>query len=88
MNAKGKMNRVSIQILNDEYIVKGDADKKHIEKVAAYVDNMMREISLKAPHLSPKKVAVLTALNIAEDLYQLKEDYASLTRLLDEVQDG
>lgn len=88
MKVKGKMNRVTVKILNEEHVVKGDADRKHIEKIAAYLDNRMREIALKDPYLSPKRVAVLAALNITNELFQLKEDYASLTKLLDEVQEG
>lgn len=84
MNSKDNISRVTVHILDDEYIVKGNAEKRHIENVASYVDTRMKQLSLRNPQLSPKKIAVLTALNIAEELFQIKGDYDSLTKMLDE----
>ncbi|PKM87430.1 MAG: cell division protein ZapA [Firmicutes bacterium HGW-Firmicutes-12] len=77
-------NRVNVRILNEEYTIRGNADIKHIEKVAAYVDSKMRFLTLKCPNLIPSKVAVLTAVNITYELFQLQKDYDELIKLLDE----
>ena len=44
---KRKMNKCTVTIFNEEYVVKGQADRSHIEKVSTYVDRMMKQISQK-----------------------------------------
>lgn len=58
-------NIVSINILGNEYKIKGDSDPEHIKKVASFVDLKMRELEGKG--VSPKKIAILAALNIADE---------------------
>ena len=84
MSAKEKVSRVKVQILNDEYIIRGNADTSHIEKVAQFVDLQMKEIALKDPTLSPKKIAVLAAVNIADEFFKLQRDYDELIMVLDD----
>ena len=84
MSAKEKVSRVKVQILNDEYIIRGNADTRHIEKVAQFVDLQMKEIALKDPTLSPKKIAVLAAVNIADEFFKLQRDYDELIMVLDD----
>ena len=75
MNAKEKSNKVDVRILNDHYVIKGNAEKAYIEKVAAYVDLKMKQLTLKNPYLSPLKIAVLAAVNITDELFRLQDDY-------------
>lgn len=77
-------SRVTVKIYGEEYVVKGYAEPEYIEGIAAYVDKKMRLIGQRNPHLSVSKVAVLAALNIADELTRLQEDYDSLVRLLEE----
>ncbi len=84
MSTKDKINRVTARIHEDEYVIKGNAERKHIEKVAAYVDLKMTQLTLSNRYLNPKKIAVLAAVNIADELFRLQEDYEALIKLLDE----
>ncbi len=43
-------------------------------RVAEYVDHSMRAIAEKAAHLSTAKIAVLAALNIADELFRERSD--------------
>ncbi len=43
-------------------------------QVAEYVDHSMRVIAEKAAHLSTAKIAVLAALNIADELFRERSD--------------
>lgn len=78
------MNRVSVEIFNQEYIVKGSENAEYIEMLAAYVDRRMRMIEQRNHSLSIVKVAVLTALNLADELNKLQEDYDDLVKVLEE----
>ncbi len=77
--------KVTVNIYGEEYVIKGQTDPAVIEKIAAYVDRKMRLVGQKNPQLPLSKVAVWAALNIAEDLVKLHEDYDNLSKQLDEV---
>jgi len=75
---------VQVVIFGDNYIVKGNADGKHILQLADYVDKKMNMIASKNPHFSIKQIAILASLNITDELYKLQEDYDRLLQILEE----
>jgi cell division protein ZapA len=79
-------NSVKVSIYGEEYPIRGDGDIDDIKKIAEYVDGKMREISEKSYIKSPKDIAVLAALNIASDLFELKEKEKQLTVLTGRTQ--
>jgi cell division protein ZapA len=69
--------KVRIKIQDREYVVRGSDDREQILKVAAYVDRKLKEISDSNKGLPVDKTAILAALDIAGDYFQLvkeKED--------------
>jgi len=66
-------NVVHTTILNEEYALSSDQPREKVLAVAEYVNRKMTEIYRKLPLASYKKIAVLTALNIAEELFLLRE---------------
>ena len=52
--------------------------------LASFVDRRMKMIQQRNPNLSSTKVAVLTALNLADELNKLQEDYDELVKNLEE----
>jgi cell division protein ZapA len=52
--------------------------------LASYVDRRMRMVQQRNVNLSTSKVAVLTALNLANELNKLQEDYDELVKTLEE----
>jgi cell division protein ZapA len=85
MKTNEKKKRVEVEIYGEKYIVKGDAADEHILQVADYVDIKMNMIAQRNPHLSGKQLAVLAALNIADELYRLQDDYDKMLQILEEV---
>jgi cell division protein ZapA len=83
-SVKSNINKVTVSIYNEDYIVKGTENKEYIEMLAAYVDRRMRMLGQRNHHLSVTKVAVLTALNLADELNKLQEDYDQLVKVLEE----
>ncbi len=65
---------VKVGIYGTEYRVSGAADEDYIRGIADYVDKTMREISRQGRHISPARIAVLAAFNIADELFQLRGD--------------
>ncbi|EQA38719.1 cell division protein ZapA [Leptospira inadai serovar Lyme str. 10] len=64
--------KITTRILGDEYTIVGDADPEYIKQLAEVVDRKIRELSLGMPSSSKLKLAVLAALNFADELEQLK----------------
>ena len=65
---------VQVDIFGSQYTIKkGSEDSDYIVRVAAYVDQKMREINEKLPVASVAKVAVLTSLNLADELFKERD---------------
>lgn len=82
-------NVVRVEILGREYTVKSDEEPARVEKIAAYVNQKIREISGGPQTVSTLNAAILAALNIADDYFRLleekgsrRQDYASRTESL------
>ncbi len=67
-------DKVTIRIKDTEYVIRGSDDRKQILKAAEYVDNKLREIEKFKKELSEDKKAILTALDIAGDYFQLLKE--------------
>jgi cell division protein ZapA len=61
---------IHVEIFGQTYAVRGGADPRYIEELAAYVDKQMREVS-RGGVVDTLKIAVLAALNIADERFQL-----------------
>ena len=79
----GKERLVEIKVFGQVYTVKTDAQEDHIQKVAQYVNEKMDEVTKNTKSVSSLNVAILTALNIADDLITEK---AKRLALLEEVE--
>ena len=65
---------VKVNIFGSEYTLKANAaDNGEIYRIAEYVDGKMREIQAVKPNRPLHQIAILAALNIAGDLFQLRE---------------
>ena len=64
-------DKVTIRIKDTEYAIRGSDDREQILKAAEYVDKKLREINEFKKELSEDKKAILTALDIAGDYFQL-----------------
>ncbi len=78
-----KERLVEIKVFGQVYTVKTDADGDHIQRVAQYVNEKIDEVVKNTKSVSSLNVAILTALNIADDLIKEK---AKRLALLQEVE--
>lgn len=63
---------IRVEIYNQTYSIRSDGDNEYIHNLAEYVDTKMREISSGTMTVDSLKVAILAALHIADEFYQLK----------------
>jgi cell division protein ZapA len=69
---KGK-ETTKVTIFGVEYSITSDRDPEEVRRIAKFVDDKMWEISENNNLISTEKVAILTALNIAEDYLRTLE---------------
>jgi cell division protein ZapA len=79
----GTERLVEIKILGQTYTVKTDAEEDYIHEVARYVNEKMDEVLKKTKSVSTLNVAILTALNIADDLLKEKEKRRGLLQAVE-----
>lgn len=63
---------VKVEIYDQEYQMTGELDAEYIRELAKFVDGKMRAIAGRNQVVDSLRVAVLAALNIADDFHQLK----------------
>ena len=63
--------RTTVKILEREYRIRSDADPEHLEAVATYVDQVLREVRQSTP--DTQDASVLAALNIASELLRTRQ---------------
>lgn len=61
---------VTVTIFGREYTLRGDADPDYVKKVADFVDQRMSEVAKGSAVASTAKVAILAAVNIADELFR------------------
>ena len=64
---------MKIQIYDQSYNVNADGNEEYLHELAAYVDGKMRSIAESTHMVDSLKVAVLAALNIADETFTLRK---------------
>ena len=64
---------LKIDIYDQSYNVNADGNEEYLKELAAYVDTKMREVAEATRMADSLKVAVLAALNIADELHSLRD---------------
>jgi cell division protein ZapA len=78
---------IRVVIYDQEYFVRGDLDEEYIQTLAKYLDVKMRAIAGRTRTVDSLRVAVLAALNIADEYHQVKAKYEKTTQRVDEKVD-
>jgi cell division protein ZapA len=65
--------RATVEIFGQKLGLRTDGDETRLHELARFVDNRMREVADQSSSVDTVKIAVLTALNIADELYEERE---------------
>ena len=71
-------NSVRVEIFDQAYNLRG-TDPEYINKLAEYVDSKMRAVASQTSTVDSLRLAVLAALNIADEYQVLKRKYDSIS---------
>jgi len=97
--ASSSTTSIDVEIYGATYHVRGEHDRDRLTELAEMVDGKMREIGEQVPTVDSGKIAILTALNLADELLQcnnrqegeraeIMEKVAELTGALTEALDS
>ena len=67
---------VTVEIQGQRYPVRSDLDAAYVADLATYVDTKMRLASSESSAADSMRVAVIAALNIADELFRAREEAA------------
>jgi len=68
---------IRVQIYGQTYTVSGTLDAHYVDRLARLVDARLRALAAQTDTLDTRRLAVLAALNFADELEQLKEKFAA-----------
>ena len=74
-------NRITMSICGEDYTLVADESAAYMEKVGALVDEKMTQLQ-EGVHVSRIDAAVLTAVNLADELCKAQENADNLRRQL------
>ncbi|MGA2586796.1 MAG: cell division protein ZapA [Candidatus Aminicenantales bacterium] len=66
--------------------VKGEEDEKYISHLTSYVDQKMHEIAVKSKSTDALKIAVLAALNIADEFFLSQKQFDQLDDVIGQME--
>ncbi len=71
---ENKDQAVRVTIYGQEYPIRDRGNEEYIKKIARYVDERMLQIEEQTSINSPARLAILAALNIADELFSLEHE--------------
>ena len=63
----GNDEATEVEIFGQTYNVRGEGDPDYLTELARFVDSRMRDVAAEVATIDPMKIAILAALNIADE---------------------
>lgn len=79
-------NLVRVEILGREYTLKSDEGEERVRKIAEYVNEKIKKISDNTKTISTLNVAILAALDIANEYFEALEGHGDLSRRVEKIE--
>ena len=75
---------IKVKIFGSEYPLRGESEEM-TKKVAGYVDEKMQALSRAQKPVNKSNIAMLAALNIADEYHRLKESHEAILNRLNQL---
>jgi len=85
MSGDQEVRSVRVQIFGEDHIIKGQASEEYIRDLASLMDSRLQEVQKLNPRLPRHRVAILVAINLANELEKLSAEHKELLALLEEA---
>ncbi|MGL5868166.1 cell division protein ZapA, partial [Clostridium chrysemydis] len=74
------MKKITVNINGVDYNLRGEGNEDYLREISSYVDGKLKEIGSKNNMLSVSQAAVLTAVNITDELYKTDDALRELAK--------
>jgi cell division protein ZapA len=64
---------ITVEIHGQHYPIRSTLDQEYVARLASYVDEKMRAAAISTPTGDLLRLAVLTALNVADELFRCRD---------------
>lgn len=71
---------IEVEIMGERVTLRTDEDEEHVRNVAGYVDRKMQEIVKATRPTAKSSIAMLAALNIADEYQRLKDHQEAISQ--------
>jgi cell division protein ZapA len=68
-----KYEPAEVEIFGQTYSVRGEGDPNYLMELARLVDSRMRDVAAQVTTVDPMKIAILAALNIADEFSRYRQ---------------
>lgn len=75
--------RVQVELLGEVFSVRDDSAGEEVRVISAFLSEQIDALKARYPALSAKKLAVLAAFHLADELLRVRKDYEALISILD-----
>ncbi|MEO8217993.1 MAG: cell division protein ZapA [Acidobacteriota bacterium] len=72
-----KPDSIAVEIYGQAYHVRGEGDPEYLTELAQFVDSRMRLIGSQIQSSDPMRIAILAALNIADEFFRYRTERES-----------
>ncbi|EZH66776.1 cell division protein ZapA [Bacillaceae bacterium JMAK1] len=72
--------RTTVTIYGHQYTIVSEESEMHVQEVSQHVHQKMKEMKKVNPFIDTSRLAVLAAVNIADDYLKLKKELESQTK--------
>ena len=79
---------IEVSIMGQKFLIKSDSNEDYVTQIAGYVDGKVNEVLNNTKAVASVQVALLTAMNIADEFYKFRNDKADrIGRVEKKIQD-
>lgn len=75
MSDPGEVRSTQVEIFGSTYVIRGGQEPEYLMELAAEVDRRMRELAGHVTNADPGRLAILAALNLADELSRNRQLY-------------
>jgi cell division protein ZapA len=76
---------LDVEILGQKFTISSEAEEGYMLKVADYVNDKMQELVRSSKPVAKANIAMLAALNIADEYHRLKDTHETMLSRLNQL---
>ena len=65
---------VEVSMMGQKFMIRSDSNDEYVSRIAGYVDGKVNEVLQNTKSVASTQVALLTAMNIADEFFKFKEN--------------